>query len=103
MSLLDGIDGVTLCLQVMHGVECVLVILPFDGFFGTEGGLVDLGIRRAAAYAAEHDAFDAHGIGGAKDSTYVMLATNVIEYYDQRQFLRLAVLVEVHATHFGGG
>ena len=103
MGLLDGIDRVALLLQVMHGIEGFLVIGPIDGFFGTESGLMDLLIRRTATDTAEHDPFDTHGIGGAEDSAYVMLAADVIEDDHQRQFFCLLVLLDVHTSHLGCG
>ena len=103
MGLFNGINGVTLCLQVLDSVQSLFVIRPFDGFFGAECGLVNLLIRWAATDTAEHHAFYAHGVGGAEDRTHVMLTAHVIEYHDQRQFVRLAVLVHVHATHLGCG
>ena len=63
---------------------------------------MDLLVRRAATDAAEHHAFYAHGVGGAEDRTYVMLTAHVIEHHDQRQFICLAVLIDVHATHLSG-
>ena len=103
MCLFDGIDGVSLGLQVLDGVEGILVILPFDGFFSTEGGLMDLRIRRTATYSAQHHTFNTHGVSGAKDSTHVMLTAYVIQHHDQRQFICLAILGHVHATHLSGG
>ncbi len=103
MRLLDGIDGISFVLQSMHGVQGVLIVLPTDTLFGTECGLVDLLVRRAATDTAQHDALDTHGVGGTENGTYVMLAADIIEHDDQRQFVRLAVLVHVHATHFGSG
>ena len=63
---------------------------------------MDLLVRRATTNAAEHHFLNAHGVGGAEDRTYVMLTAHVIEHHDQRQFVRLAVLVHVHATHLSG-
>ena len=60
-------------------------------------------VRRATAYTAEHDALDTHGIGGTKNSTYVMLATHVVQHYHQRQFVRFVVLRHTHASHLGCG
>ena len=84
MGLFDGINGVTFGLQGAHGVQGLFEIGPFDGFFGAEGGLMDLCIRRAATYAAEHDFLDTHRVGGAEDSAYVMLTADVIEHHHQR-------------------
>ena len=102
MRLLDGKDGVSFGLEGMYGVEGVFVILPFDGLFGSEGGLMDLLIRGAATNAAEDDAFDTHGVGGTEDRSDIMLAADVIQNNHQRQFIGLAVLVYIHAPHFGG-
>ena len=103
MGLLNGINGITLYLQVLDSVQGLFVILPFNRFFGAECRLMDLLVRRATTYTAEHHAFYAPGIGGAKDRTHVMLTAHVIEHHDQRQFVRLAVLVHVHATHLSCG
>ena len=102
MGLLDGKDGVSFGLEGMYGVEGLLVILPFDRLFGAKCGLMDLRVRRAATDAAEDDALDAHGVGGTKDGTDIMLAADVIKHHDQRQFVRLFVLVYVHPPHLGG-
>ena len=101
MGLLHGINGVSFGLQGLNGVQCLFIVLPFNGFFGTEGGLVYLRVRRAATDAAEHHALDTHRIGGAEDSTYIMLAAHVVQHYHQRQFVCLAVLLDVHTPHLG--
>ena len=102
MRLLDGIDGISFGLEGMYGVEGLLVILPFDGLFGAESGLVDLRVRRTATNAAQHHALDTHRIGGTEDGTDIMLAADVIKYHDQRQLVRLFVLVYIHPPHLGG-
>ena len=102
MCLLDGKDGVSFDLEGMYGVEGVFVILPFDGLFGTEGGLMDLLIRGAATDAAEDDALDAHGVCCTKDGTDIMLAADVVEDDYQRQFVGFFVLVYIHPPHLGG-
>ena len=56
MRLFDGIDGEALAAELVDGVERVRVIVPSDGLFGSEGGLVYLVVGGAAAYAAEGDA-----------------------------------------------
>ena len=84
MSLLDGEDGITLILKCSDGVEGVFVILPFDGFFGSEGGLMNLLIRGAATDAAEDDALDTHGVGGTEDRSDIMLAADVVKHHHQR-------------------
>ena len=102
MRLLDGKDGESFGLEGMYGVEGVFIILPFDGLFGAEGCLMDLCVRRAATYAAEDDALDAHRVGGTKDRTDIMLAADVVKHHDQRQFVRLIVWVYIHPPHLGG-
>ena len=101
MGLFDGIDGITLSQQVLHGVYGILIILPSDTFFRSEGRFVYLLIRRAAAYTAEQDTLDTHGIGRTEDSADIMLAPHIIEDHDERQFIRFSVLVDIHATHLG--
>lgn len=102
MSLLDGKDGVSFGLQGTYGVEGVFVIRPRDGFFGSEGGLVNLLIRGAATDAAEDDSLDTHGVGGTEDRSDVMLAADVVKHHHQRQFVGLFVLVYIHPPHLGG-
>ena len=102
MRLLDGKDGIAFGLQGTHGVEGLFIILPFDGLFGAEGGLVDLCVRRTATNAAQHHALDTHRIGGTEDGTDIMLAADVVKDDDQRQFVRLFVLVYIHPPHLGG-
>ena len=101
MGLFDGIDGISFGLEGFDRIEGVFVILPFDRFFCSECGFMDLGVRRAATDAAKHHALDTHGIGGAEDSSYVELAAHIIQHHHQRQFVRFAVLVHTHATHLG--
>ena len=101
VRLLDGIDRIAFGLQGFDGVEGILEIGPIDTIFCTECGLVNLGIRRAAADAAEHDALDAHGIRRAEYGPHIMLATDIIEHHNERQFVRFAVLVYAHAPHLG--
>ena len=62
---------------------------------------MDLLIRRAATYTAEHDSFDTHRIGSAEDSAHVMLTAHVIQHNHNRQFVRFAVLLHIHAPHLG--
>ena len=102
MRLLDGKDGIAFGLQGTHGVEGLFIILPFDGLFGAESGLVDLCVRRTATNAAQHHALYTHRIGGTKDGTDIMLAADVVKDDDQRQFVRLFVLVYIHPPHLGG-
>ena len=102
MCLLDGKDGIAFGLQGTYGVEGVFVILPFDGLFGSEGGLMDLLIRGAATNAAEDDAFDTHGVGGTEDRSDIMLAADVIKHHHQRQFVGFFILVYIHPPHLGG-
>ena len=52
MCLLNGINGVTLGFEVLYSVQRIFVILPFDGFFCTECGLVDLGVGRTTTDTA---------------------------------------------------
>ena len=73
-----------------------------DGLFGAESGLVDLCVRRAATDTAEHHALYTHRIGGTEDGTDIMLAADVVKHHDQRQFVRLFVLVYIHPPHLGG-
>ena len=102
MRLLDGKDGIAFGLQGTHGVEGLFIILPFDGLFGAEGGLVDLCVRRTTTDTAEHHALYTHRICGTKDRTDIMLAADVVKHHDQRQFVRLFVLVYIHPPHLGG-
>ena len=102
VCLLDGKDGIAFGLQGTYGVEGVFVILPFDGLFGSEGGLMDLLIRGAATNAAEDDALDTHGVCGTKDRTDIVLAADVVEDDYQRQFVGFFVLVYIHPPHLGG-
>ena len=102
MRLLDGKDGIAFGLQGTHGVEGLFIILPFDGLFGAEGGLVDLCVPRTTTNTAEHHALYTHRIGGTKDRTDIMLAADVVKDDDQRQFVRLFVLVYIHPPHLGG-
>ena len=103
MCLLDGIDRITFVLQRFHGIQRLFIIRPLDGLFGAESGLMNLLIRRAATDTAEHDPFYSHCVRRAKDSTYVMLAAHIIEHDHERQFVCLAVLIDIHATHLSGG
>ena len=102
MRLFYGVNGVTLCLQRLDGFFGVLKIEPFDTLFRTESGLVNLLIRRAAAYSAKDDPLYAHGVCGAEHGADIMLAADIIQNNHQRQFIGLAVLVYIHAPHFGG-
>ena len=102
MCLFDGIDGVPLLLQVPNGVQGLFIVLPFDGFFGTECGLMQFLIWRTAADTAEDDAFNTHRVSRTKNGTHVMLTAHVIQHHHQRQFVCLPVLVHVHATHLSG-
>lgn len=61
---------------------------------------MNLLIRRTTAYAAQHHFLNAHRISRAEYSTYVMLTAHVVQDHHQRQFVRFAVLVHIHATHF---
>lgn len=99
MGLLDGIDGVTLLLQVLDSVQGVLIVAPFDTLFGTQCGLMYLCVRRTATDAAQHHALDTHRVGGTKDSTYIMLAPYVIEHHNERYLVRLLVLRHTQAIH----
>ena len=81
MCLFDGIDGVTLLLQVPNGVQGLFIVLPFDGFFGTKCGLMQFLIRRTAADTAQHHAFNTHRVSGAKNSTHVMLTAHVVQHH----------------------
>ena len=103
MCLFDGIDGITLFLQVLHGVEGLFVIGPIDGLFGAQSGLMDLLVRRTATDPAEYDAFDTHSVRRTEDCAYVMLAADVIEHDDQGQFVCFVVLGHAHSTHLSGG
>ena len=87
---------------VMRLLEGVFIILPFDRLFGAKCGLMDLRVRRTATNAAQHHALDTHRIGGTKDRTDIMLAADVVKDDDQRQFVRLFVLVYIHPPHLGG-
>lgn len=84
MGLLNGINGIALCLKGVHGVFRIGIILPIDTLFGTQRGLVYLLIRRTTADAAEHHARYTHRIGGTKNSTYIVLTAYIIEYHHQR-------------------
>ena len=81
MRLFDGIDRVSFVLQGTHGLDGILVILPFDGLFGTEGGFMYLWVGRAATDAAEHNTLDTHGVGGTENGSYIMLAAHIVQYY----------------------
>ena len=102
MRLLDGIDGISFGLQGMYCIEGLFIILPFDRLFGAKCGLMDLRVRRTATNAAQHHALDTHRIGGTEDGTDIMLAADVVKHHDQRQFVRLFVLVYIHPPHLGG-
>jgi hypothetical protein len=78
MCLFDSIDGVTFGFERLDGFQSVFVILPFDGFFGSECGLMNFGIGRAATDSAEYNPFNPHGVCGAEDCSHIMLATHVI-------------------------
>ena len=103
MRLFNGIDGITVSLECAHGFDRILVILPLHGLFRAECGLMQFRVGRAAAYAAEQDALDTHRVGRAEHSAYVMLAAHIVQHHHQRQFVRFAVLVNAHASHFGCG
>ena len=51
MSLLDGINGVSFSFERLHGLDRIFVIRPIDALFGTQSRLVQLLVRRTAAYA----------------------------------------------------
>ena len=59
-------------------------------------------IRGTTADAAKHHPFNTHRVCCTKDRTYVMLTPYVIQNHYEGQFVSLAVLVDVHATHFSG-
>ena len=63
---------------------------------------MNLLIRWAATDTAEHHALYTHRIGGTKDGTDIMLAADVVKDDDQRQLVRLFVLVYIHPPHLGG-
>ena len=96
VCLFDGIDGVSMRLQVPYCVQGLLVIRPCHALFGTKGSLVYLCVRRTAADAAQHHALDTHRIRRTEDGTDIMLAAYIIEHHYQRQLVRPAVLVNAH-------
>ena len=103
VCLLDGIDGVSFFFQGIYGVQGVLKILPLHAFFSTQSCLVQLLIRRTTADTAKHHFLYPHGIGRTKNSTYVMLATHIVQHHHQRQFIRFVVFRHTHAAHLGCG
>ena len=60
-------------------------------------------VRRTTAYTTENHFLYPHRIGGTKNSTYVMLATHVVQNHYQRQFVRFVVFCHAHASHLGCG
>ena len=80
MCLLDGIDRITLRFQVPHRVQRLFIIRPLDGFFGAEGGFMDLLIRWAATDTAKDDSLDTHSVCRAEYGAHIMLAAHVIEH-----------------------
>ena len=82
--MFDSIDLIALRLQVANGIQRVRIILPFNGLFRTEGGLVNLLVGRATADTAKSHTGDAHGIGSTKYCSDVVLAPHVVEYDHQR-------------------
>ena len=101
MCLLDSIDIITLLKEVSYRLFCLLIVRPTDCIFSAEGCLVQLLIRRAATYTTKHDTLNAHRICCAKNSTYIMLAAHIIEYYNQRQFVCVVVFLYGHSPHLG--
>ena len=84
MSLLNRINGITLLLQSLDGINRVLVILPCDTLFCTQSRLMNLLVRRTATDTAEHDALNTHRVGRPKDSANIMLTAYVIQYHHDR-------------------
>ena len=101
VRLLNGIDGISLLLQRINGIQRVGKILPFDAFFCTQSSLMNLRVGRTTTDSAKHNALNTHRIGRTKNRTYIMLTADVIEHHHQRDLIRLLVLRHTQAVHFG--
>ena len=64
---------------------------------------MDLLVRRTAANAAKHYTLDTHGVGSTKNSTYIMLAADIIQYHHKGQFVCLLVFRHTQAVHLRSG
>ena len=63
MNLLDRADEITSRFEFLDGGKCSGVVLPADRFFGTQRGLVNLGLGGLRRDATQTDALDQESVG----------------------------------------
>ena len=100
VNLLYGKDFVALLLELADTVGSFLKVLPVYAVFGTEGGFVDVAMRRGGADAAEADLLDTKCIGSAEDRANVVLTADVVQYDGEGQFLCLFEFLNRDAVQF---
>ena len=81
MCLFDGIDCVSLCLQVVDSIQGMFVINPFDTLFRPQSSLMDLRIGRATTDTAKHDFFYPHSVSSAEHRAHIILTADIIEHH----------------------
>ena len=103
LHLLQGQDTVARFAQFADRCQCVLVVGPGHRVLGTEGRLVDFGRGRAGRDAAQAQALQAQGVGGAKDAAHIVQAADVVQDDGEGEFVGGAVFLHRHATEFLDG
>ena len=75
---LDGPELIALCLQVRGRVQPIFVIRPAHPTFRPQSSLRQFGVGRGGGNATQVQMMDTDPIGGAKDTTNGMGATDVL-------------------------
>ena len=98
---LDGIYLVTLLVQRTNGIDRIGVVRIIHSLLGTQGGLVQFGIRRTTGYAAQAQPLQAECVCRAEHCAHVVLAAYIIQYNYYRHFSCGSKRLRREAVHIG--
>ncbi len=86
-----------------QGLLWILPSPPGHGFFGSQGGLVDIPVWGMAGEATENQFFESKGIGTSENTTDILQTTQVAQHSHDRNFGVIFELVHVRSVQFGHG
>jgi hypothetical protein len=86
-----------------QGLFWMLPSPPGHGFFGSQGGFVDIPVRRMSREATEHQFPESKGIGTSENTPDILQTTQVAQDSHDRNFGVIFELVQIRSVQFGHG
>ena len=90
--LLHGDDRIAFILQAADGFQGIIDMLPGDGIFGAQGGLVDFRGGRDRGDATKENLVDAEGIRGPEGRPYVVRTADIVQHNHQPRRGKILIL-----------